>query len=106
MASGWRICFCSILLQVQSKLFVRTESVIDERMHCLKGGNSVLGRDFSGTNKFIQRIEGNITQFYDLVGQHLRAWQPPAPKPVNPIVGSDDNLAEPQKSNASDSGSE
>ena len=65
-----------------------------------------LGRDFSGTNKFIQRIEGSITQFYDLVGQHLRAWQPPAPKPVNPIVGSDDNLAEPQKSNASDSGSE
>ena len=41
-----------------------------------------LGSDFSGRRKFIERLEKNITQFYDLVGQHLRAWQAPPPKPV------------------------
>jgi len=43
-----------------------------------------LGGDFLGRQKFIERIEKNITLFYDLVGQRLRAWQPPPPKPIHP----------------------
>ena len=43
-----------------------------------------LRADFYGTRKFIERLEASITQFYDLVAQHLRAWQPPPPKPVKP----------------------
>ena len=41
-----------------------------------------LGVDFSGRQKFIERVEVGITNFYDLVGQHLRAWQPAPPKPI------------------------
>ncbi len=41
-----------------------------------------LGVDFIGRQKFIECVEKSITEFYDLVGQNLRAWQPPPPKPV------------------------
>ena len=41
-----------------------------------------LGGDFSGTRKFIERLEAGIGAFYDLAGQNLRAWQAPPPRPV------------------------
>lgn len=41
-----------------------------------------LGADFQAPRKFIERIEKHVTEFYDIVGQHLRAWQAPPPKPV------------------------
>ena len=65
--------------------------------------------DFSGNRKFIERVEGSITQFYDLVGQHLRAWQAPPPKPVKPrdlIAGNNDDAVGHLKSNDSDADSE
>ena len=43
-----------------------------------------LGGDFYGSRKFIERLEENIALFYDLIGQHLRAWQARPPKPVKP----------------------
>ena len=43
-----------------------------------------LGSAFAGRRVFIERLEDNVTEFYDLVGQHLRAWQAPPRKPVNP----------------------
>lgn len=36
---------------------------------------------FSGTRTFIEHLEEAVPRFYDQVGQHLRAWQPPPPKP-------------------------
>ena len=41
-----------------------------------------LGSAFAGRRVFIERLEENVSQFYDLVGQHLRAWQAPPRKPV------------------------
>lgn len=37
---------------------------------------------FSGSRTFIEDLEEVTRTFYDLVGQHLKAWQPSAPKPV------------------------
>lgn len=37
---------------------------------------------FAGRRTFIELLETSATEFYDLVGQHLRAWQAPPPKPV------------------------
>ncbi len=58
-----------------------------------------LGSDFYGSRKFIERLEENITQFYDLVGQHLRAWQARPPKPVKPrdvaVVTENEAVEEP-----------
>lgn len=41
---------------------------------------------FAGRRTFIELLEASATEFYDLVGQHLRAWQAPPPKPVRPVV--------------------
>ena len=35
---------------------------------------------FSGTKTFIEHLEEAVPSFYEQAGQHLRAWQPPAPK--------------------------
>lgn len=35
---------------------------------------------FSGTKTFIEHLEEAVPAFYEQAGQHLRAWQPPAPK--------------------------
>lgn len=43
-----------------------------------------LGGRFAGSRTFIEDVERIVPQFYDLVGQYLRAWQPPPPKPVAP----------------------
>lgn len=41
-----------------------------------------LGGRFGGRRTFIEDIERVVPEFYDLVGQNLRAWQPSPPKPV------------------------
>lgn len=41
-----------------------------------------LGKRFAGRKTFIEDIERLVPEFYNLVGQHLRAWQPPPPKPI------------------------
>ncbi len=41
-----------------------------------------LGRDFTSRKKFIEQLEQGIRLFYELVGQRLKAWQAPPPKPV------------------------
>jgi hypothetical protein len=41
---------------------------------------------FAGRRTFIEDLETCATDFYDLVGQHLRAWQAPPPKPVSAQV--------------------
>jgi hypothetical protein len=39
-----------------------------------------LGRRFEQRRNFIEELERAVPEFYDVVGQHLRAWQPPAPR--------------------------
>lgn len=39
---------------------------------------------FSGPRTFIEDLERIVPEFYSVVGQHLKAWQAPAPKPVAP----------------------
>lgn len=39
-------------------------------------------KKFVGRRTFIERLEACAADFYDLVGQNLRAWQAPPPKPV------------------------
>ncbi|WP_172982808.1 hypothetical protein, partial [Roseovarius bejariae] len=41
-----------------------------------------LGKRFAGRRTFIEDIERIVPDFYDLVGQHLRAWRAPPPRPV------------------------
>jgi len=38
---------------------------------------------FAGRRTFIEDLERIVPEFYDLVGQHLRAWQAPPPKPIS-----------------------
>ena len=37
---------------------------------------------FMNRKSFISTLEDTIVNFYEDVGQHLSAWQPPAPKPI------------------------
>jgi hypothetical protein len=39
-----------------------------------------LGRRFEQRKTFLDELERAVPAFYETVGQHLRAWQPPAPK--------------------------
>jgi hypothetical protein len=39
-----------------------------------------IGARFGQRKNFIGELEVAVPQFYDEVGQHLRAWQPTAPK--------------------------
>ncbi len=39
-----------------------------------------LGRRFEQRRNFIDDLERAVPAFYEKVGQHLKAWQPPAPK--------------------------
>ncbi|WP_093114763.1 hypothetical protein [Salinihabitans flavidus] len=41
-----------------------------------------LGKRFAGRRTFIEDVEQVVPDFYDLVGQYLRAWQAPPPRPV------------------------
>lgn len=40
-----------------------------------------LAGKFSGIKTFIEGVEAVVPRFYEQVGQHLRAWVPPPPKP-------------------------
>lgn len=42
--------------------------------------NDIAGR-FAGTRTFIELLEQAVPRFYEQVGQHLRAYVPPPPKP-------------------------
>jgi len=42
-----------------------------------------LAGKFSGSRTFIEQLEAAVPRFYDQVGQHLRPWQAPPPKPRN-----------------------
>lgn len=37
-------------------------------------------RAFGGKRKFVEQLETLVPSFYEQVGQHLKAWVPPAPK--------------------------
>jgi hypothetical protein len=39
-----------------------------------------LARDLPSEKNFITELEAVVAQFYDHVGQHLKAWQPTAPR--------------------------
>ncbi len=43
-----------------------------------------LANRFAGPRTFIEDVERMLPEFYALAGQHLKAWQPKAPKPVEP----------------------
>ena len=50
-----------------------------------------LGKRFAGSRTFIEDVEKIVPAFYDLVGQHVRAWQPPPPKPINSRSQNEDS---------------
>ncbi len=41
-----------------------------------------LAGKFAGPRTFIESLESIVPEYYEQVGQHLRAWVPPPPKPV------------------------
>jgi hypothetical protein len=41
-----------------------------------------LGTKFSGTKTFIDELEKLVPEFYTQIGMFLKAWVPPAPKPI------------------------
>lgn len=50
-------------------------------------------RRFAGKRTFIEELESLVPKFYEAVGQHLKAWVPPAPQ-VKKEVDGGDRLAE------------
>ena len=54
-----------------------------------------LGKRFTGRRTFIEDVERIVPDFYDLVGQYLRAWQAPPPRPVKSRSGSPEEAEEP-----------
>lgn len=54
-----------------------------------------LGKRFAGRRTFIEDVERIVPDFYDLVGQYLRAWQAPPPRPVKSrATASEDETAQ------------
>lgn len=49
---------------------------------------------FAGSRTFIEDVEQVSKDFYDLVGQHLKSWQPSPPKPVSKPPQSNDETIE------------
>ena len=54
------------------------------------------GRRFGGRKTFIEDIENLVPEFYERIGQHLRAWQPAPPKPIK--SDSQEEASEPEVS--------
>ena len=52
-----------------------------------------VGGRFPGHRTFIEELESIVPNFYDEVGQHLRAWTPPPP-----TIAKDDPIHEPESS--------
>lgn len=44
-----------------------------------------LAGKFSGARSFVEHLERIVPEFYDQVGQHLRAWRPAPPKPRSEV---------------------
>jgi len=57
-----------------------------------------LGKRFAGRRTFIEDVERIVPDFYDLVGQYLRAWQAAPPRPVKSLSGMPDEKGEPDAS--------
>lgn len=56
-----------------------------------------LSKRFGGTQTFIQDLEHVVPEFYELIGQSLKAWQPSAPKPIKPtllVLGMAERISE------------
>lgn len=49
-----------------------------------------LAGKFSGLRAFIENLESFIPEYYEQVGQHLRAWVSPPPKIITPKAGAPD----------------
>lgn len=47
---------------------------------------------FSGRRTFIEDVERVVPEFYELVGQNLRAWQAAPPKPLRPSSATEELL--------------
>lgn len=47
------------------------------------------GRRFRGRKTFIQMLEEAVPEFYDRIGQNLKAWEPPAPRIRNEVAPRD-----------------
>lgn len=52
--------------------------------------NSTSGQRFKGRKTFIEEVETICPQFYERIGQHLKAWQPTPPKPKKYNTKSDE----------------
>ena len=52
-----------------------------------------LAGKFSGGRSFIEHLENLVPEFYDEVGQHLRAWRPAPPKPRSEARTTDEPVA-------------
>ena len=57
--------------------------------------NKASGRRFNGKRTFIEEIEDVCPKFYEEIGQHLKAWQPPPPKPKHPSEPKPDKETKP-----------
>ena len=74
-----------------------------------------LAGKFSGTRNFVEHLESAVPNYYEQVGQHLRAWVSPPPKIIENEEERADtgqkspshspNIGEPQMSNAEDTDS-
>lgn len=53
-----------------------------------------LAGKFSGRRTFIDHIESLVPDYYEQVGQHLRAWVPPPPKPKSGRVKDESEVTE------------
>ena len=54
------------------------------------------GKTFSSRNKFVERLEQMALSFYTGVVQHLRNWEPLAPKIVKPSTKDDEGPESPE----------
>lgn len=68
-------------------LRIDADAIDDERSDAAPHSLEVLlievdAKRFAGRRTFIETLEACSSDFYDLVGQNLRAWQAPPPKPV------------------------
>lgn len=56
-----------------------------------------LGSEFSGSRKFIDRLEVNLLEFYAQAVAGVKPWTPSAPKPIeSPEINSSDEQLEPK----------
>lgn len=53
-----------------------------------------LANRFGGSRTFIEDLETAVPDFYSLIGQNLKEWQPPAPKPVVRVLNSAERVSD------------